>query len=521
MNLTSRNVSRTDLDALFAEAEKCTTRYDLDGAIGYLQRMHKLEPTSDRILVRLGTAHANAYDFPAADQCFEKALSISQTRVEALNAVAHSWLTVRKYEKAKDYFEQILQEKQIPVVVMVRLAEIYIRLRRVEDAGAMAARALQMYRKEPGSGEAAWLLAAKVHRQMGNLGEAEKLLRTIVSNPSYKGEIRATAWYELAGILDHTARYDEAMKSFMEAKSLMTVGAGNFLKILRIKQASMKALATNVPPGIVQRWREFGERELQPSRRMALLCGHARSGTTLLEYVLDSHPDIITAEETSVFHNKAYFPIGCAVSPNTPFTSTLDWMPARTLRQIRTNYFKGIESFLGQPIGDKLLLDKNPANTFDLPAMARIFPEMRFIVALRDPRDVCLSCFMQAVIPIPDSASWLTLEGAIHHYTLIMGIWTAWKDQLKDQAIEVRYEDLIENLETATRPVLDLVGLGWDERIRKFNEHASNKVVLSPTFAEVTKPLYKSAMGRWHNYKKYFDPHMKKLEPFFKAFGYQ
>jgi hypothetical protein len=102
-----------------------------------------------------------------------------------------------------------------------------------------------------------------------------------------------------------------------------------------------------------------------------------------------------------------------------------------------------------------------------------------------------------------------------------MGLWAAWKPCLGDLAIEVRYEDLVENLEASARRVLDFLGLAWDERVMRFHEHASSKIVRSPTFAEVTKPLYRASIGRWKNYQKYFEPHLHKLAPLLRAFGYE
>ncbi len=128
---------------------------------------------------------------------------------------------------------------------------------------------------------------------------------------------------------------------------------------------------------------------------------------------------------------------------------------------------------------------------------------------------------MQPVDLLPDTASWLTLEGTINHFALIMGLWVAWKPQLGDAALEVRYEDLVENLEGTARRTLDFLGLSWDERVLRFNEHASTKIVRSPTYAEVTQPIFKSSLGRWRNYQKYFEPHLEKLAPFLSAFGYQ
>jgi hypothetical protein len=102
-----------------------------------------------------------------------------------------------------------------------------------------------------------------------------------------------------------------------------------------------------------------------------------------------------------------------------------------------------------------------------------------------------------------------------------MGLWAAWKPCLGDLALEVRYEDMVENLEASARRVLEFLGLPWDERVLRFHEHASRKIVRSPTFAEVTKPLYRASVGRWKNYQKYIEPHLPKLAPLLRAFGYE
>jgi hypothetical protein len=325
----------------------------------------------------------------------------------------------------------------------------------------------------------------------------------------------------LGAVLDQQARYDEAMSAFREAKTLMTMVSARAAKNWRTKEVVTKKMQQTISPAMLERWRKFGTAELQPPRKMALLCGQARSGTTLLEYVLDSHPQIIAADETSVFKHKAYFTISQSLSPSSSMLSVLDGMSPRTLRQIRGEYFRGTESFLGQAIAERLLIDKNPALTSDLPAVARIFPEAKFLVALRDPRDVCLSCFMQPAPIVADTVPWLTLEGTVDHYALVMGLWLAMKPHMANAAMEVRYEDMVENLESTSRRVLEFLGLPWDEQVLRFNEHVQNRIVRSPTYAEVSKPVFKTSLGRWRNYQKYFEPQLEKLVPFLKAFGYE
>jgi hypothetical protein len=125
--------------------------------------------------------------------------------------------------------------------------------------------------------------------------------------------------------------------------------------------------------------------------------------------------------------------------------------------------------------------------------------------------------------PLPlnlTSASYLSLEGTVKEYAALMGIWRDMGPRMRNPFIEVRYEELVEDLEFVAKRVLEFLGLPWDARVLHFDEHARQKLVRSPTYADVAKPVFKGAVGRWRNYEKYLAPWSEKLEPFVKAFGY-
>jgi hypothetical protein len=92
---------------------------------------------------------------------------------------------------------------------------------------------------------------------------------------------------------------------------------------------------------------------------------------------------------------------------------------------------------------------------------------------------------------------------------------------MRNPCLEVRYEDLVDDLESVARRAMEFLGVTWDARVLGFNEHARGKVVRSPTYAEVAKPVFKGAVGRWRHYQKHLEPWMDKLEPLVKAFGYE
>jgi hypothetical protein len=101
-----------------------------------------------------------------------------------------------------------------------------------------------------------------------------------------------------------------------------------------------------------------------------------------------------------------------------------------------------------------------------------------------------------------------------------MGLWRAAAPCLEGSFLELRYEDLVNDLEGVARRALAFLGAEWDERVLRFNEHAQQKLVRSPTYAAVARPISRGAMGRWRNYQKHLEPWLDTVAPFVKAFGY-
>jgi tetratricopeptide (TPR) repeat protein len=507
-------VSQGSLNRILEAVNEAWKRLDFQTAIELMERASRLDPANAGILLDLGRMHGLRYDPAAAERCFEKAVRIAPKKLEALAAAGRQSRDFGNFAMSERYYLRALDLKDVPPETLVKLAENYERLRRLEDAARLVERALQL----DGDCATALLLSAKLNRQSGRLDEAERLLRSMPTNS--ENNTRAQGWYELGGILDRQGRYDEAMSAFLEAKALLNPQAGRFLTELKIIRQRITDMQENVSAEMLQRWFDFG-RTLHPSRRLALLGGHPRSGTTLLEQVLDSHPDIVSVEETAIFHDEAYLPLKRNLPDDEPMLSVLEAAPAGALQQARANYYRSVEGFLGQPVGGRLLIDKNPSLTFLIPLLIRVFPEIKLLIALRDPRDVVLSCFMQSLPPDQGSSAYLSLKSAVEEYIAMMSLRQTLAPLIKNPFLEVRYEDMVNDLESVARRSLDFLGVPWDARVLGFDEHARQKVVRSPTYADVTKPVYKGAVGRWRNYQKYLEPYLEKLEPFIKAFGYE
>ncbi len=509
-----RFVSEGALARMLEEATGFWRRREFGQWIKVLERACSLDPANANLLLDLGHAYGLRYDYAAAERCFEKAVRVAPRKAEVLAAAGLKCRDFAGHEMAERYLQRALEQSDAAPEAFVNLAELYERLHRQADAARLVDRALQLNATCP----AALLARARQERQAGRLDEAERLIRSFL--PNAETSLRVRSWYELGAILDRQRRYDEAMAAFLEAKALLRPDAAQPLADLQIVRSRLNEMKANISADGFQRWLDSGK-AFQPPRRLALLCGHPRSGTTLLEQVLDAHPDIVSAEETTIFHDDAYVPLTRGLPDGALMLTILESAQNDVLQRSRENYFRFMELTLGKPVGSRMLIDKNPSYTFLIPAYVRVFPEMKFLVALRDPRDVCLSCFMQHLPVNQVGSAYLSLEGTVEEYASLMGTWTRIKPLMRSPYLEVRYEDMLDDLESVARRALDFLGVSWDTRVLRFDEHARGKMVRSPTYADVAKPVFKTAVGRWRNYQKYLEPYLDKLAPFASAFGYQ
>ena len=413
------------------------------------------------------------------------------------------------------YLERASQKKGVSIGALISLADIYVIDNRIDEAAEMVERAAQIDRKDP----RVLLKEAVLKQQRGQINEAESQFRELLANSAADDLTRVRAAYALAGILDGAGQYDEAMTALLEVKAIQRAQAATLAAPLQQMQKLNQEMAQCITTAILDRWRADAGK-LQPPRRIALLAGHPRSGTTLLEQVLDAHSDVISLEETTLIHDEIYRPMARDFPPGAGIFQMLDSAPPSVLCQLRENYFHCAEMFLRQAIGSRLLVDKNPGVNVMVPVLARVFPETKFLVALRDPRDVVMSCFMQSLTLTPASSAYLTLGGTVNQYANVMDFWRAMLPRMGDQGMYVRYEEMVDDLPTVARSVLGFLGVGFEDNVLKFYEHARTKRVNSPSQAEVKKPLYRTAVGRWRNYEKYLEPYMSGLEPFLKELNY-
>ncbi len=515
MSQPHQNKLNPKIQRLFREFEEAWKRQDFQQGISLLGQAIEMEPSNPSLHFNLARAYGERYDYPAVERCIEKALEMSQGNIQMIQEAARICSNFKHLDMMMRYLERASGKKGVSIPALTSLADLYVLDERLDDAAEMVERAARMDRKHP----RVLLGDAVLKRKRGQIKEAESVLRDLMASSTAEMLIRVRAAYDLAEMLDREGQYDEAMTAMLEAKALQRPATIPLAGALQQLQNLDKEVPRIVTAAVMDRWR--AENASQPPRRIALLSGHPRSGTTLLEQVLDAHSDVVSLEETTLIHDEILRPLSRDFPPGTGILQMLDSAPPSVRSHLRENYFYCAEMYLRDPIGSRLLVDKNPGINLIVPVLLRVFPETKFLIALRDPRDVVMSCFMQSLTPTAVSSAFLSLQGTVNQYASVMGFWLEMLPRMENQWLYVRYEEMIDDLPTVARSALEFLGLSFEDNVLKFFEHARTKRVKSPSSVEVRKPLYRTAVGRWKNYEQYLEPYLSGLERFVKEFGYE
>ncbi|MGH8023846.1 MAG: sulfotransferase family protein, partial [Limisphaerales bacterium] len=240
----------------------------------------------------------------------------------------------------------------------------------------------------------------------------------------------------------------------------------------------------------------------------------------LMERILAAHPKIRAFDEPEAFSQEV-LNVLCPPQASRGLTvSDLGALSAARTAELRARYFKSLLREAPGNNGAELLLDKNPSPTNSVPLWLRLFPELKVIIALRDPRDVVLSCYFQNLPLNPATANFLSVERTAKHYADLMDVWLRCRDLGGFDWIEMRYDEVVASPEREGRRVTEFLGLQWHPQQANRDELAGATILHSPTYFEAVKPIYNRSVERWQNYASGLAPARERLAPYCRAFGY-
>lgn len=450
---------------------------DWAGAIADLEQVLALQPEHALASLRLAECRLRAEQL----EDFETAVRDMIARDPRQAKAWHLWLFALEGRNRLDELEQQLQDAltHLPEDVGLRVLSARLRRRRQDPQGARASLAgLSAPEDDPD-------VAQVFHEEC-------KQVAVALGDPAWAMH-HAEALNRLQATTHLTPRMRERRQTYLHLLQRMV---GRF------------------SPDWVRTWPAADAAERNP----VFLIGFPRSGTTLLDQILSSHPAVTVMEEQPALQRVIN---GWVTALQTGYP---DFIPALTPEQIvasRRAYWQYADEYASASQAD-CFVDKYPLTTQHLGFIHRLFPRAKLLFALRHPLDVVLSGYLAHLRLNESMACLLTLEGATDLYGRLLTLWRQYVQVLPDLDLQIiRYEELVDDPPAVIRRLLDFLELDWDPAVLDHVQTARRKGrINTPSYHQVAQPIYHHARYRWWAYRAFLAPYFDALRPWVGLFGY-
>jgi tetratricopeptide (TPR) repeat protein len=493
-----------------------------DAAMRYRQAL-ALDPKLADAHYNLGALHQLQGRFEEAGESYRRALSLDPNDVRALNNLGFTLHRRGKRTEAAALYRQAIALAPDYADAHHNLGFLLYEEGQLEAAVAAFDRALAL---DPGNPDAhnnrgnclkelgdfraaldsyARCIAIAPDHAMAHFNRADLktftagdpdfvALETLAIEPESRlGVMAPHAHFAMAKALEDTGDYDRAFEHLLKGNALKRralaydegATAEKFRRIAELFDAAA-----------LTRFQGAGE----TSERPVFIIGMPRSGTTLVEQILASHPSVHAAGELTAMDAvvEAAF-AGC-------FPQGVDGVKAAMLRKMAQDYLARLPTV---PEGKIRITDKYPRNFIYAGLIHSALPQARIIHVTRDPADTCVSCFSHLFREGQEYSYDLAELG--RYYRLYSRMMEHWRSALPAGAmLEVAYEDLVADVETQTRRILAGCGLPWDDACLSF--HATKRAVTTISAVQVRQPIYRTSLQRWRRYEAHLAPLLKALE---------
>ncbi|MEM6415256.1 MAG: sulfotransferase [Pseudomonadota bacterium] len=471
----------------FEKGDELKRTGDLPGALDAFRRSLKINPRAAAAWIGLADV-LDANQQPSdALECLKHGAKAEPKNAVVATRLARSFHLQGMITEAKAAYERALQIEPGKVSALLGLGSLF------EDDGdpQQAARCYrQVLAKEPGHGEALGNIVG-LGRDVDVSAEidAAKLAMESADDQS-----TALIGYGLGLALERVKRYDEAFNTMAAANEARRSIAGRFQadkfdeRIQRMTEIFSTAF--------------FAEREGWGNQSTApvFVVGLPRSGTTLTEQIIGSHPKCFGAGELPILTDLATGTPDRLGREDPPWPETALELSRTQTEELGSDLVEHLQK--RAPAGVCRIVDKQPLNFWHLGLVAMALPNAKIIHCVRDIRDNGLSIFSQNFNP---QQRWATDLGDIAHYWQgYRRLMAHWRKVTPLNIIDVIYEDTIADLEGQARRMLEFLGLTWDPRVLEFHENV--RTVQTPSKWQVRQPLYTSSKAKWRHYSDYIKP---------------
>ena len=471
-----------------------------------------LAPKDPTLLNAIGLCLTRLFRLREAVDAFDESL-----RHNPAHAVTHQRKAVAlglagDDAAAESAYRRALQLQPRNIESLAALATIAARKGDLKDLKSFADRALSL---DPTNASTLAALALAELSQRDFVA-AERILLPVRNDPRLTGHGRAVILGLFGDALDGQDRADEAFEAYQEANAENQRLHGPRFRQMPNTTEMVENLTRYFEQCDPVLWKPPSSQSIPETGTIqhVFLLGFHRSGTTLLEQVLESHPQVVTLEEKDFMAEAAERYLTTAAG-----MKRLSEIDEKTAESLRAVYWKRVKDY-GFDVRGKVFVDKHPFNTIKLPLIAKLFPGAKIILAVRDPRDVILSCFRRQFEIDMVKYEFLSLQTVANLYDRVMYLADICRERLPLAFLQHRYEDLVSDFDGSTQRVCKFIGIAWNENMRDFAVTAQSSEIRSPSADQVRRKLYVEGVGQWRRYETHLKPVLTTLRPWIEKFGY-
>jgi len=508
---------------------------DFDQAMRWLERLEKIAPGLPENFAEYGdclqavddlalrehhwTSAADLWvksgEFALADALLDRLLAANPASAVGWNTRGNLENARLRLDAAEAAWRKAIEIDPALLDAPANLALLYESTNRLAEAKAIAESALHFIRAgEQRDGAIGLNLAScKLARRQKDYTRGLDLLDRIEAFGPTESQ-RALANFERGKIMDQLGDASHAIATFTSANALAHAAwmRGNPGKNKTL--AGIEHMLDIVGKGWLRQWKPVGE--LPDTMRLAFLVGFPRSGTTLLNQVLDSHSAIQAVEEKPLVQKI----MDAVRGMPREYPHAIPDFDALDIAFLRDAYFRAAAEH-GASDPSKLLLDKFPMHITLAGLLHRVFPQARFVFAVRHPCDVVLSCFMQDFALNNTMANFCSLADSVALYTKTMDLWQAYREQLPLNVHAIRYEDVVDDFDGQVRSLCGFLEVPWEDDLEQFAARALDRGrINTPSYEQVSRPIYREARYRWERYREHLAPYLPALRPYIERFDY-
>jgi len=398
------------------------------------------------------------------------------------------------------------------VSAMASLASIASHRGNHDEARSWAQRVLSVVPNYP----SAVISLAAAELAAGELTHATNLLHSLLADSRVAQIDAARAGGLLADVLDADGRYEEALGAYTACNTaLLQIYAPFFASETPLITYAHQL--TETISNTADRYRSSQPQSVDAGADISghvFLLGFPRSGTTLLEVVLDGHPRVASLDEHELLIDAVR-----EFMRDPQDLEALAQADEAQLQRMRKAYWDRVRE--GEvEVSGKVFVDKYPMNTLKLAVIARLFPNARILFAYRDPREVVLACFRRRFKMNAATYELLTLPGAAALYDVTMRLSELMRPVFGGNWRDVRYENLVTDFAGETRAICEFLGLEWMTGLDDFAQRARERERSTPSTAQLAQGLDRTRPVHWKNYRAALEPILPTIEKWVRQFGY-